>query len=178
LASYNDDGVVDDMPSLALQWHTADTREADALEDDTVPAFARMMEPWTAHSNGVSRAVVVEGEIEDTFGALGLQDVSFSQMTSHNALQWLAWAASSGGAHGKRRGVASGRSEALWLLATFTGLADTWPRSFDELGDVVNNLEYFAFTAANHSQHGWWLQLAIVDPAEGLTTALIARDHV
>jgi hypothetical protein len=65
----------------------------------------------------------------------------------------------------------------LWLLATFTGLADTWPRSFDELGDVVNSLEYFAFTAANHPQHGWWLQLAIVDPDEGLTTALIARDQ-
>jgi hypothetical protein len=179
LASYNDDGVVDDMPSLSLKWHTVDTREADALEDDTVPAFARMMEPWTAHSNGVSRAVVVDGEIEDAFGALGLHDVSFSQMTTHNALQWLTWAASSGGAHGKRRGVATGRSEALWLLATFTGLDDSWPRSFAELGDVITNqLEFFVFTADKHSAQGWWLQLAVVDPNEGLTAAFIARDFV
>lgn len=178
VAGYNDDGVVDDMPPLDTKWHSCSTRDADPLDDDTVHAFTRMMEPWTAHSNGQARAVVVEGELEDALGALQLTSIDFSELTPHAAMQWLTWAASSGGAHGKRRGVASGRSEALWLLATFTGLNDTWPRSLDELGDVVTNqLEFFAFTAANHSAREWWLQLAIVDPHEGLTAAFIARDH-
>ena len=179
VASYNDDGVLDDMPPLHTTWHSCATRTADSLDDDTVHAFTRMMEPWTAHSNGQARAVVVEGELEDALGALQLTTTDFSELTPHSALQWLTWAASSGGAHGKRRGMASGRSEALWLLATFTGLDDTWPRSFDELGDVITNqLEFFAFTAANHSAREWWLQVAIVDPHEGLTAALIARDHM
>jgi hypothetical protein len=177
--SYNDDGVVDDMPPLHAKWHSCATRDADALDDDTVHAFTRMMEPWTARSNGSARSVVVEGELEDALGALQLTSTDFSELTPHAALQWLTWAASSGGAHGKRRGMATGRSEALWLLATFTGLDDTWPQSFDELGDVVTNqLDFFAFTAANHSAREWWLQLAIVDPHEGLAAAFIARDHV
>jgi hypothetical protein len=178
-ATYNDDGVVDDMPALNARWHPVDTRGADVLDDNTVHAFTRMMEPWTAHSNGSARAVVVEGELEDALGALELSHAQFSELTPHTALQWLTWAASSGGAHGKRRGVATGRSEALWLLATFTGLDDTWPRSFAELGDVITNqLEFFAFTANKHSAQGWWLQLAVVDPNEGLTAAFIARDFV
>jgi hypothetical protein len=176
--SYNDDGVVVDQPPLNARWHSVNTREADALDDDTVRAFTRMMEPWTAHSNGSARAVVVEGELEDALGTHQLTHAHFAEITPHTALQWLTWAASSGGAHGKRRGVATGRSEALWLLATFTGLNDTWPRSFAELGDVVTNqLEFFAFTADKHVAQGWWLQLAVVDPNEGLTTAFIARDQ-
>jgi hypothetical protein len=178
-ATYNDDGVVDDMPPLGARWHSVDTRESDPLDDNTVHAFTRMMEPWTAHSNGSAHAVVVEGELEDALGALELSHAQFSELTPHTALQWLTWAASSGGAHGKRRGVATGRSEALWLLATFTGLDDTWPRSFTELGDVITNqLEFFAFTADKHSAQGWWLQLAVVDPNEGLTAAFIARDSL
>lgn len=179
VVSYNDDGVVDDMPQLHTTWHSCATRTADPLDDDTVHTFTRMMEPWTAHSNGQARAAVVEGELEDALGALQLTTTDFSELTPHAAMQWLTWAASSGGAHGKRRGMASGRSEALWLLATFTGLDDTWPRSFDELGDVITNqLEFFAFTAANHSAREWWLQVAIVDRHEGLTAAFIARDHM
>jgi hypothetical protein len=178
-ATYNDDGVVDDMPPLNARWHPVDTRGADVLDDNTVHAFTRMMEPWTAHSNGSARAVVVEGELEDALGALELSHAQFSELTPHTALQWLTWAASSGGAHGKRRGVATGRSEALWLLATFTGLDDSWPRSFAELGDVITNqLEFFAFTADKHDSKGWWLQLAVVDPDEGLTAAFIARDFL
>lgn len=176
-ATYNDDGVDDSMPSLGARWHSCDVRDADELDDDTVHAFTRMMEPWTAQSNGVARAVVVEGELEDALGALHLRSADFSELTTDAALRWLTWAAGSGGAHGKRRGVATGRSEALWLLATFTGLDDTWPRSFDELGDVITNqLEFFAFTGSNHHAQGWWLQLAVVDSHEGLTAAFIARD--
>lgn len=177
--SYSDDGVVDAMPSLHTKWHACATRIADPIDDDTTHSFTRLMEPWTAHSNGHARAVVVEGELEDALGALQLTNVDFSELTPDVALRWLTWAASSGGAHGKRRGMASGRSEALWLLATFTGLDETWPRSFNELGDVVRNqLEFFAFTATNHLDREWWLQLAIVDPHEGLTAAFIARDNV
>lgn len=178
LASYNDNGVVDDAPSLQLSWSSLHPQPAQTLNDDTTSAFTRMMEPWTAHSNGTARAVVVEGGLEDALGALQLDDVRVAHMSTDQALTWLTWAASSGGAHGKRRGVATGRSEALWLLATFAALADEWPESFDELGDVLNDVQFYAFTATSHDATGWWLQLAVVDHDEGVSAAFIARDHM
>jgi hypothetical protein len=177
LANYDDDGVIQTHPSITRRWHSCAVRAADALEDDTNSAFSRMMEHWTSQSEGVAKSVVVEGEIEEAFSVLGLRYPDFAQITSGDALRWLTWAASSGGAHGKRRGVATGRSEAWWLLATFTGLEDRWPCRPTDLGEVLQKLEYFAFRAPSHPDSGWSLQLAIVDPYEGLTVALSATDH-
>ena len=177
LAAYNDDGVVDEMPSLSLDWRpTAGTSPAEILRDDTVHVFAQMMAPWTSQSEGSARAVVVEGDVSEALGALGLSDGRTALLQPAEALSWLTWAASSGGAHGKRRGVASGRSEALWMLSVFTGLDDDWPESFDELGHVADELDFYAFTSPELPANGWWLQMVIVDDDEGLSLGLTARD--
>jgi hypothetical protein len=176
-AGYNDNGVVDEMPSLALDWKPADVVwGAEALRDDSLHVFAQMMSPWTSQSNGSARAVVVEGGAAEALGALGLADGRLAPVSPGSALAWLTWAASSGGAHGKRRGVATGRSEALWMMSVFTGLDDDWPESFDELGSVVGGLEFWAFSSVDHPANEWWLQMAIVDVEEGLTLGLMARD--
>ena len=153
-------------------------RPAEPMSDAALSVFAHMMSPWTAQSEGSARAVVVEGDVEDALGALGAHTASVSPMTPHDALLWLAWAGSSGGAHGKRRGVATGRSEALWFLSVFTGLDEDWPDSFDELGDTLESLNFYAFTHDATPTSGWMLNLMIEDPDEGLTVALSASDHV
>jgi hypothetical protein len=176
-AGYNDDGVVDEMPSLAFDWQPAvGVVGAEILRDDTVTVFAQMMSPWTSQSEGSARSAVVEGGVADALGALGVIDARVAPLSPPEALAWLTWAASSGGAHGKRRGVATGRSEALWLLSVFTGLDDDWPVTFEELGEVIGGLEFHAFTSADHPAHGWWLQMAIVDAEEGLALSLMTRD--
>ena len=176
LAGYDDDGVTDEMPQLSFGWHPFETAPAEPLRDETVDVFARMMSPWTAQSDGTARAVVVEGGASQALGALGVHGARVAPLEPEAALAWLAWAASSGGAHGKRRGVATGRSEALWMLSVFTGLDDDWPDSLDDLGDVIDGLEFRAFVSQDHQPHGWWLQLVIVDEDEGLSLGLLARD--
>lgn len=178
LAGYNDDGVVDEMPMFSMRWESCMPRPAEPMSDAALSVFAHMMSPWTTQSEGSARAVVVEGDVEDALGALGAHTASVSPMTPHDALLWLAWAGSSGGAHGKRRGVATGRSEALWFLSVFTGLDEDWPDSFDELGDTLESLNFYAFTHDATPTSGWMLNLMIEDPDEGLTVALSASDHV
>jgi hypothetical protein len=136
-----------------------------------------MMEPWTAQSNGTAHAAVVEGGVEEALGALGLSSAGITDITHLEALQLLAWAASSGGAHGKRRGAATGRSEAWWLLATFTGLDEDWPCDAEELGEVIETLNFSVFRNEEVPTTGWGLHMIIEDPEEGLTVALSATDH-
>lgn len=176
-AGYDDDGVVDEMPSFRFDWQPAQgVGGAEILRDDTSQVFARMMSPWTSQSEGSARAVVVEGGVAEAMGGLGVVDARIAPLSPDEGLTWLAWAASSGGAHGKRRGGATGRSEALWMLSVFTGLDDDWPESFDELGSVVGGLEFWAFSSVDHPANEWWLQMLIVDEEEGLTLGLMARD--
>lgn len=176
LAGYDDDGVIDEMPEFVYRWSPCATTPTEPLRDDTVQVFAQMMSPWTAQSDGTARAVVVEGGLEEALGGLNVSDARVSPLTTDEMVSWLAWAASSGGAHGKRRGVATGRSEALWMLTVFTGLDDDWPDSLDELGEVLEGLECHAFVSPDHPAQGWWMQTVIVDREEGLSLGLLARD--
>ena len=89
----------------------------------------------------------------------------------------MAWAGASGGAHGKRRGTATGRGEAWWFLATFTGMADDWPCDAEEFADVLDSLDYTTYTYDKAPTGGWGLHLVIEDPEEGLAIALRATDN-
>jgi hypothetical protein len=178
LANYNDDGVDFPAPDLPSCRDSMDTSDATPIDDpDSIRAFRRLVEPWTAQSNGHAEAVVVEGSVSEALGALGISHARTAPLTPHEALEWLAWAGASGGAHGKRRGTATGRSEAWWLFATFVGLADDWPCESDELGEVINSLEFTAFTHDKAPTVGWGLHLVIEDPEEGLSIAMTATDY-
>lgn len=180
LATYDDDGVQAPPPRLSAHqttW-TAPSIHVDAIDDETIPAFRQMMSPWTAGSNGTARAVVVRGDVDAALVGLGLDSARTVAITAAEALAHLAWAAASGGAHGRRRGAATGRSEAWWLLAIFTGMDDPWPIDPDALGDVVSGLECLAVTDDKAPTVGWGLGLVLVDRDEGLSAALWARDAV
>jgi hypothetical protein len=177
LAIYTDDGLQFDVVDTAPTNVILTAADASGISDNTVDVFRRMMEPWTAQSNGTAQAAVVEGGIEEALGALGLVSAGITEVSPGEALQLLAWAASSGGAHGKRRGAATGRSEAWWLLATFTGLDEDWPCDAEELGEVIESLNFTVFRNEEAPTTGWGLHIIIEDPEEGLTVALSATDH-
>jgi hypothetical protein len=177
VAMYTDDGPDDPFPEPVNLSDYLDAEPADVADDpESVHAFRRLVEPWTAQSNGTAHAVVVEGGIGGALHALGLSQARTAALTAGEALVWLTWAGASGGAHGKRRGTATGRSEAWWFLATFSGLADHWPCEPDELGDVLESLEYTVFENEKAPTRGWGLHLLIEDPDEGLSIALSASD--
>ncbi len=178
LASYNDDGVDFPAPELPTPRETITTSHTTSIDDpDTTTAFRRLVEAWTSQSNGSASIAVVEGGVEDALGALGFTHARIASVSPQEALSLLAWAGASGGAHGKRRGTATGRSDAWWFLATFTGLAEDWPCDTEELGDVIESLQYYVFTHDATPIAGWNIALVIVDPDEGLAVALHATDQ-
>jgi len=177
LASYNDDGVDFPAPELPTPRESISTSAASPIDDpDTTTAFRRLVEAWTSQSNGSASIAVVEGGLEEALGALGINQARIASVSPQEALSLLAWAGASGGAHGKRRGTATGRSDAWWFLATFTGIAEDWPCDVDELGDVIESLQYFVFETDDSRNNGWNLELVICDPDEGLSVAIRAHD--
>ncbi len=176
LATYTDDGVDFPAPDLPRPIEFQEAEEAVIIDDpDTVGAFRRLVEPWTAHSNGQATAVVAEGTISEALGALGLQQARVAPLTAQEGLSFLAWAGASGGAYGKRRGVAGGRSEAWWFLASFTGMLDDWPCEPQEFGEIVTSLQFSTFDDGLDNA-GWSIRLMIEDPQEGLVVAVRATD--
>lgn len=177
--TYSDDGLDAPAPTLPDPLDDIDAIPTTPIDDpDTVTAFRRVVESWTAQSNGDATIAVVEGELRHALGALGIEQTMVSPLTPAQALAWLTWAGASGGAHGKRRGTATGRSDAWWFLAVFAGIADEWPTNSDEFGEIVNDLSFYSFTDEAAPIGGWNLSLAIVDAEEGLSVAMRAIDVV
>lgn len=145
----------------------------------TVAALVDCVRPWVVESNGAARAVAVEGSGAEAVAALGLGAVRLAEITCAEALMLIAWAAGSGGAHGRRRGAASGRFEAWWVGAHLAGLAEDWPLEADELGDALADLRWWVWSPADAAVEpdGWVLRLAAASPTERLAWALDAHDH-
>ena len=176
-AAYTDDGVDAPAPALPPARVPAAHGDGEAIEDpETVTAFRLLAEPWTAQSDGVARCTVSEGTIEDALHAHGLDAVRTVTIDAGPALGQLAWAGASGGAHGKRRGLATGRSNAWWLLASFTGMDEDWPCDPAEFGEVVSGLRFAAWETDGPAD-GWLLRLAIEDPDDGVSCVLFAQDR-
>lgn len=181
VATYSDDGI--DAPSPPLP--PADrfvvvegavrrtVTEADG--DEVTPAVRQLLEPWTVSSNGRAEVVCVEGSAADALATLGIVQPRIASISAADAMAWLAWAGSSGGAHGRRRGGAIGRFGAWWVLASLGDLCDDWPVDPDDLGALAGELGW-SWWDAGEPRLGWELQLAIEDPVDGLSWAISARD--
>lgn len=144
------------------------------VDDELETAVRQLLEPWTTSSNGHAELVVVEGDLADALGALGLPArARAAELEPRDALAWLGWAGASGGAHGRRRGAAVGRFGAWWTLAALGGL--DWPVPADELAALAHELRWWWWDASE-PRLGWELQLAVTDPVEGLAVAISARD--
>ena len=130
---------------------------------------------WTAESNGRAEAVAVRGQATAAIAALGVPTARLGQLSTAEALAQLAWAGASGGAHGRRRGMASGRFTCWWSVAAVAGLLDGWPVEPEALGEAAGTLRWFAWDAGEPVT-GWSLRIAVEDRQEGRAWALAASD--
>lgn len=147
---------------------TADLTATEALVDLT--------RAWTEESNGHADAVAVEGDHLDAIATLGFESAQVARVRPADALELLAWTAASGGAHGRRRGMATGRFHAWWVVASLAGLAEDWPLEPEAVGDAASRLEWFAWDTVGPPA-GWSFRIAVVDPQHGLAWAAMANDQ-
>ena len=134
-----------------------------------------VVQPWVAESNGAARACVVEGTAAEAIATLtiGMDGVLSGPLRAEEALQRVAWAAASGGAHGRRRGAAFGRFTAFYVTATLGGLG--WPATPEDVGRVAAGLRWYRWDETARLE-GWILRIAVEDPNAGWAAALGATD--
>jgi Family of unknown function (DUF6183) len=149
-------------------------RTGTHVEDpDLVDALLDLVAPWTSESNGAARAAVVEGTAAAAVSALTLDALRIGPLTVAEAVQCLAWAAGSGGAHGRRRGAALGRFLAWYVAALIAGVP--WPPHSGVLGRALQRLRWYRWDEGS-DETGWVLRIAVEDRHEGWAAALGATD--
>jgi hypothetical protein len=147
------------------------------VDDDRTVADAllELVRTWTSQSNGRARAVGVVGDASCAIAALGARRADATEIDAAHALATMAWCGASGGARGRRRGMAAGRFDAWWAAAALVDL--DWPPNPDELGEAIASLRWWRWDAGDLSG-GWVLRLAIEDPETGMAWAIDAHDAV
>jgi hypothetical protein len=159
-------------PSILRRWPPP-VRPAD--DPESVSALAELASTWVGESNGRAVAAAVHGSAGAAVAALGAPSFRLAELSAGDALALMAWAAASGGAHGRRRGAAVGRFGAWWAVAAVGGLLAEWPLPAEEIGDVLRALRWFSWDAGE-PEVGWVLRLAVEDEDEGLAWAVSAVD--
>ena len=193
-------GPIGDLPDALQPWepeYLTPTYHADRIEDlapdlpeveaadlpaeapvaisdpDSEDALAHLVLPWITESNGRCQTVTVEGGLSHAVRGLGLSTARMGRIDFEVALQWMAWAGASSGAHGRRRGAAAGRYGAWWAIVALCDL--DWPPDPAEVGKAVDRLEWAWFDDGAPGT-GWQLRLAASDPDTGLAWAVSAID--
>lgn len=175
LAEYRPDRVLFDPPKAPRSWAPVALSTGERTTDPAVEsALHDLVAPWLVGSNGRVEVVSVEGTAEQAVGALGLRRASFGEVATADAMAAMAWAASTGGANGRRRGAATGRMRAWWALRALTGL-DEDEVDPDELAEAAAELRFFVWNDGS-PETGWSLRLAVEDAMEGLAWAIAAID--
>ncbi|MDP1793618.1 MAG: DUF6183 family protein [Acidimicrobiales bacterium] len=172
-----------EFPSPALpersRWTSVSLQGAEFAADDETSegrdALLEVVGHWATESNGAIDASGVSGDVRGALRSLGLTQVRLAEITPAEAFAHIAWAAASGGAHGRRRGVATGRFGAWWTAAALVDLLDDWPLSAEELDVAVNEMRWFMWDEGV-DPIGWSLRIAVEDPDAELAWALIAAD--
>jgi hypothetical protein len=174
VATYKADKVETPSPQLPQVEETPIPDRFTRLEDpQSEGALFDLIQPWVNESSGRYETAVVEGSGAAAIRALGLTRARMGSISAGEALRWLAWAAASGGAHGRRRGAAAGRYGAWWAVATLCDLE--WPPEPEEVGRSVERLRFHWFDDGSPGT-GWELRLVIEEPEEGLAWAISAVD--
>ena len=144
------------------------------IEDaELTDALLELVTPWTAESNGAARAVAVDGNAHAAASELTFGPLRLGGLTAAEALQRMAWAAASGGAHGRRRGAALGRFLAWYTTAVVGGAP--WPLPPDELEGCLESIAWYRWDEGE-PEEGWVLRLCVEHPAEGWAAGLAATD--
>ena len=146
-------------------------------DPDATNALVELAGAWTTESNGRARAVAVTGDAAGALAALlGAASALMAEVDLSGALAAMAWTAASGGAHGRRRGMATGRFGAWWALVALTTGLDRWPPDSDRTGAAGAALRWYRWDAETPTT-GWSLRLAVEDPASGRAWAVEATDQ-
>lgn len=151
---------------------TGRDRTDDALAGSD--ALRAALGAW--EDGGSVKAVGVDGSAAEAVAMLCPPDstAEVSLISAADALAILAYAAALGGPQGRRRGIATGRFDALWTLAELLGVADEWPIHLDELGQGAAELDWCIWRPAD-AGNAWACRLAIHDPLDGLSWAVEAK---
>jgi Family of unknown function (DUF6183) len=159
-------------PKVSLR--SVDPAPSEKLDaSKLVQALLDVVTPWTTESNGAAQAVVADGDAISAASLLTHGPFRIGELTLQEGLQRIGWAAADGGAYGRRRGAAFGRSTAWYVAALMVGVA--WPADPDELADKAGQLRWFRWDEGE-PEEGWVLRLAIHDPRAGWSAAIAATD--
>ncbi|HWD08608.1 MAG TPA: DUF6183 family protein [Actinomycetota bacterium] len=143
-------------------------------EPELVRALLEVVATWVTGSSGRADAVVVAGGATEAIATLGVPRFRMGPAAAGDALALIGWAAASGGAHGRRRGAAAGRSSAWWAGTALCDLE--WPVEPPELAAGLERLRWYRWEPPSLTG-GWNLHLAVEDPEEGWAAALGAQDR-
>lgn len=165
-------------PPLAVPSPVALPAGVEAVADpEACRALVELASAWTTESNGRAEAVAVSGDGAAAVAGLGAPRARMAELSAPTALALLAWTGASGGAHGRRRGMAAGRFGAWWAVAAVGDLLERWPVPADELGHAAEQLRWWSWDAGEPLT-GWSLQLAVEHPDRGRAWAVAAGDAV
>lgn len=155
-----------------------DSADPAEIVDDPAgtTALESLVHPWVTESNGVVSTLCVEGDGLAAVSAMGVPHIEATPLDPETALAWMAWSASTGGAHGKRPGLAAGRASAWFVVSELSDL-DWPPHDPDLVGEGLHRLRWWRWSDGAPDT-GWSLQLAIADPETGLGWAITALDAV
>lgn len=175
LATYKSDEVTVAEPEMGkLAWGPCPRATGTRIED---PEFVRtlfeLVAEWVERSNCQAEVEVVEGTGPLAVAALD-PTARIAEISPSEALSLMAWAAASGGAHGRRRGAAVGRFLAWSVAATALDLA--WPVDPEDLGEEIATLKWYVWDPVEAGT-GWSLHLGIHDPSQGWAAAIGAIDR-
>lgn len=143
--------------------------------DEGRAALLEVVAHWSTESNGRIDASGVTGDVRGALRSLGLSQVRLAEVSATDAFAHMGWAAASGGAHGRRRGNATGRFGAWWTAAALVDLLHDWPLSADELAEAVGEMRWYLWDEGA-DPIGWSLRIAVEDPDADLAWALVASD--
>lgn len=175
LAQYHPDEAEFPTPPMPrLEPATLGGIAATHDDPDVTRALLDLVTPWTTESNGRAEAIAATGSVEEVIAALGVRRIRVAEVSLADALAHMAWAAASGGAQGRRRGMASGRFAAWWALAAVCGLLDEWPADPVRLADAAAGLTWYLWDAGEPNT-GWSLRIAVQSAARK-THVLSASD--
>jgi hypothetical protein len=167
-------------PGLLPVTEPRDAPAPEADDAEAVRALAELAQTWKQESNGTVEATAVDGDAVAAIAALGVPvlegPLRMGEVSPAHALAVMAGAAASGGAHGRRRGMAYGRFSAWWAVAALAGRLDDWPFRPDDLGAAVAALRWYRWQAGSPPT-GWSLRLAVEDPRRTCAWALEATDR-
>jgi len=142
---------------------------------EDIEALLGVTGAWTTGSAGRADAVAVDGDALRAIAGLGAARARVAPLAPAQALATLAWAAASGGAHGRRAGAAPGRFAAWWVVGALGELLDRWPAAPATVGEVAARLRWFWWDEGAPAP-GWNVRVAVEDPVTGRAWALAGHD--